>query len=66
MLQIRGSSGVGWRDPRNREIRNPIDSSQRAIQCRHQLIGTKRFGQRTQGETTNTKTRATARIALTC
>ena len=26
----------------------------------------KRFGQRTQGETTNTRTRATARIALTC
>jgi hypothetical protein len=26
----------------------------------------KRFGQRTQGETTNTKKRATTRIALTC
>ena len=30
------------------------------------LTRKKRFGQRTQGETTNTRTRATARIALTC
>jgi len=30
------------------------------------LIRKKRFGQRTQGETTNTRIRATARIALTC
>ena len=32
----------------------------------HFFCPKKRFGQRTQGETTNTKKRATTRIALTC
>jgi hypothetical protein len=34
--------------------------------CNSSAMAKKRFGQRTQGETTNTRKRAAARIALTC